>query len=334
MWHFQQNEVSCKRTCSRRGCCTLNIICFSSLLIRLSIYIYSMPLASKLHELSTSALKGGSVPSEVLAEALDWPREQVSSKLYNGQDVSTVFLEGQAAAVFATAPNGNLANRVSTAALFAYQRSAEWGLIASKDQLTIFNSHWVRRNEWYALPSFGWDRIQNNLDLLEGLTPRGLIAGSLDRVSARFYEPDRCLQPIDEALVERLDFWRDEALRYSKSAENVDEAIHLLFAQFFVLRAAEDRGLARHVPPLSSIINESLEVDFTKLRNIFALARTEIQSELFTDAPASKIPHAVIGGIIQDLYRSNNFPSTTARYDFGLIDADILGRAYENICPP
>jgi hypothetical protein len=155
------------------------------------------------------------------------------------------------------------------------------------------------------------------------------VAGSLERVSARFYEPDRCLQPIDEALVERLDFWRDEALRYSESAENVDEAIHLLFAQFFVLRAAEDRGLARQVPTLSSVLGDKSEVDLKSLHRLFQLARTEIQSELFTDDPVSAIPSVVIGGIIRDLYYPNNLPSTAVKYDFGLIDADILGRAYE-----
>ena len=80
-----------------------------------------MPVSvNKLTELSAFVANREGMSSQALAEALDWPSQHVSSKSYNGKmSVSTAFLEGQPAAVFATVANGDLPERISAAALFA-----------------------------------------------------------------------------------------------------------------------------------------------------------------------------------------------------------------------
>jgi hypothetical protein len=140
--------------------------------------------------------------------------------------------------------------------------------------------------------------------------------------------PDRVLQPVDDALVDWLDYWRRQALRYGYDSRSLDEDLHTLFAQLFVLRAVEDRGLAPAIPSLRSTIHRE-SVDLKLLHQLFVQARQDIQSELFGDEPHSHFPEFVLSGIIDDLYTPSQLPRGAQQYSFAWIDADILGRAYE-----
>ncbi|MDP9471641.1 MAG: hypothetical protein M3Q71_13410 [Chloroflexota bacterium] len=102
-----------------------------------------------------------------------------------------------------------------------------------------------------------------------------MAAGALDRLATRIFTPDRFLTPVDDALVARLDYWRREALVRGRDASNLDEDLHILFAQLFVLRAVEDRTLAPEIPPLeSAVIGE--RVDTERLRKVFGQARMAV----------------------------------------------------------
>jgi len=166
------------------------------------------------------------------------------------------------------------------------------------------------------------------MDVLTAFTPEGIATGYLDQLAERIYSPNRILTPVDDALVARLDHWRLEALRFGEAVEGLDEDLHTLFAQFFVLRAVEDRRLAPDIPPLSTTLIEQ-RVDIQRLRALFGQAREVIQSQLFVEDPLDRFPNFVLAGIIHDLYTPSQLPQGSQRYNFAWIDADILGRAYE-----
>ena len=121
-------------------------------------------------------------------------------------------------------------------ALYAYHCSIEWGVTTNFVDTVVFNSHWVRGHNWLLLPSIKWKKLPAQASLLEALSPRGIASGEIDRVANGIYEPDEYLVPVDDALVDRLDIWRAEAIRYSRSIEGLDSKLHTLFAQLFVLR--------------------------------------------------------------------------------------------------
>jgi N-6 DNA Methylase/TaqI-like C-terminal specificity domain len=268
-----------------------------------------------------------------LARALFWESEQLERRAINRpslESLTRVNVGGQGAAVFGFSKETSTKELVNIVAFYAYHASIEWCLVGNEEELTILNSHWVRRGSWFELPPVKWERIDGALDIFEALTPEGLTYGQIERVAARFPQPDKLLLPVDDALVSRLDFWRSEIARYSPDVKRADELIHKLFAQLFVLRAVEDRRLTEG---LSSLLNCCEDwkrtVDREGLKQIFIFARTHLQSELFQADIIDDIPDPVVAGVIRDLYFPVHLPIENARYNFSWIDADVLGRAYE-----
>ncbi len=236
---------------------------------------------------------------------------------------------GQPAAVFFEhqgAPDG----LIKDAALFAYHTSIEWGVLTSPATIQVFNSHWVKDNDWFRTPLVGIDQLRGPVPILEAFTPHGLSEGEIDRVATSIQgAPDEELLPVDDALVDRLDQWRSEALRHSQEIHNLDEKLQTLFAQLFVLRAVEDRSLSPGLPGLSDTLSSDKTTDPKMLQRLFDLAKTNIQSDLFDIRVPTEIPDFIYGGIIRDLYYPHQLPMKTARYNFAWVNADVLGRAYE-----
>jgi type I restriction-modification system DNA methylase subunit len=270
--------------------------------------------------------------SERLAAALGW--QQGSARLENLEiqdgrlKLVRGFLGPQRASVFATNGTGATQQFLPDVARFAYHSSIHWGLAADEDGAVIFNSHWIRDEEWFRLPKIRWSELNEYRDVLTAITPQGMAAGHLDQIATRIRTPDRVLTPVDDALVARLDHWRLQALRFGDATEELDEDLHTLFAQFFVLRAVEDRRLAPDIPSLASTVIEQ-QVDIERLRTLFGRARAAIQSQLFASDPAQHFPSFILAGIIDDLYTPSQLPPGSQQYNFAWIDADVLGRAYE-----
>jgi type I restriction-modification system DNA methylase subunit len=284
-------------------------------------------------EINSSRLDTGQLPdfSYTLAETLQWTegRAQVKQIELGQAQFSKGLIGYQPAAIFTANVNSISNSLLNYAAFYAYHAAIPWGLIATKEGTTIFNSHWLRNNEWFHLPLIRWDEVDKNIDLLEALTPSGLEQGQIERLATSTYKPDKLLYSVDDALVDRLDYWRSEALRYSQNSDKIDESLQTLFAQLFVLRVVEDKSLAPLLPPLSSVSNAQGKVDTTSLNKIFQNARDVIGSELFEIETLQDLPEQVLGGIINDLYTPYNLPQKQLRYNFSWIDVDVLGRAYE-----
>ena len=266
-----------------------------------------------------------------LASALQWnstvQTEQISSDLQI--EVTRGFVTDQPAAIFVSNHNAPRDTLIHNAALLAYHTTIEWGLAVSQDEAIVFNSHWLGSNGWFHYQPIQWEAVEDRLDILEAITPSGLAEGLIDKIATTFYKPDTILLPIDDALVQRLDYWRDEALRHATNPSGVDEKIQALFAQLFILRAIEDRGLAAELDSLWSTLSATTELDLSKLTTLFATAREKIQTDLFDQLTIHDIPVFVIAGIIQDLYTPSQLPNKNLRYNFAWIQANVLGRAYQ-----
>jgi methylase of polypeptide subunit release factors len=271
--------------------------------------------------------------SGALAQVFGWPpdalRHREIRQASTCLDVSRGFLGYQPAALFATIAERDGADPLESAALYSYHSSTRWGIIADDRGVTVFNSHWVSEDQWFRFPPISWDELEANDEVRAALTPSGLAEGRIDRLALRRKPPSDVLQPVDDELVERLDKWRDQALRYALEDEGVDEQLQILFAQFFVLRTVEDRGLDESIPPLSSAIAASEQVNLRRLRQIFRMAREKIGGELFDSQAAQRLPAHVVAGVIQDLYTPRLLPMRQLRYNFAWIESDVLGLAYE-----
>ena len=268
-----------------------------------------------------------------IAAVFGWDAEQVREREISlGDtllDVGRGFLGVQPAALFATPVRRNGGDPLSGAALYGYHAAVRWGLLVDQQGVTAFNSHWLMQDRWFSLPTVQWGDVEREHALLNAFEPVKLADGEPDRIALQRYPNPSLLQPVDDELVDRLDAWRDEALKSARSHSGVDEHLQTLFAKLFVLRTIEDRGLAPNVTPLSAAVDDHSSLNIEKLIQTFEQARQYIGSELFDNVKMDVIPAHVISGIISDLYIPRKLPHTSSRYNFSWIDSDVLGLAYE-----
>jgi hypothetical protein len=243
-------------------------------------------------------------------------------------DVAIGYISGRPAALFATDKRRQLSDIVPEIARLAYHSSIEWGLLANATEAIVFNAQRVRDQQWFTFPQANW-RTSSAADIIASLTPDSIREGRVDDLAFASDVVDQPLAAVDDVLVETLDHWRDEAMRYSADTEQIDEKLQTLFSQLFVLRCIEDRKLSDATPSLESIILPTNRDIAKRLDSIFDSAKTFIQSELFAERPYREIPSDIVKGVIKDLYTPQSIPIKNFRYNFAWIDAGILGWAYQ-----
>ena len=279
----------------------------------------------------------GNAPAHVLsislAEAFGWSAADIRGRsIQLGETkvgVSRGYIGVQPAAVFAAPVHRNGYDPVVSTALYAYHAAVRWGAYADKNGITIFNSHWLAEGDWYRLPTIEWGKLNAERQTLEAMRPSELASGELDRIALSRGPSPTLLRPVDDELVNRLDRWRDEALRHSRNQARVDESLQQLFAQLFVLRTVEDRDLAPQLVTLESTLRDPENIDLSALRQLFQSAELIVGGELFEDFAAAALPEHVVAGVISDLYKVRGLPAPGFRYNFSWIDSDVLGLAYE-----
>lgn len=273
--------------------------------------------------------------SAALAEAWGWQSGEITSRRVTragglALELATSSIAGQGAVVFAQTRAPASQAELNAVSLFGYHASCPWGIVADPEGVHLLSSHWVQDSEWYRLPRIGWDNFGNHERLISAFTPEAVRDSEPQRALWLAAEPTSVLRSVDDALVERLDLWRERAVRFSRAAvSKVDEHLQTLYAQLFVLRTVEDRGLNDTIPPVHEALQSSSEFDLEKWQLIFARAREQIGSDLFSDDVASTIDPHILAGVVHDLYVPKKLPGADARYDFSWISADVLGLAYE-----
>lgn len=277
----------------------------------------------------------GEISPAHLASAFGWDanhvREREISIGTTTLNVGRGYLGTQPAALFAVSSEEDPreATSLDGAALYGYHAAVRWGVLADKQGLTVFNSHWTLQDRWFSMPTVPWRELERERNLLEAFYPPKLADGVPDRIALQRQPNPSLLQPVDDELVERLDAWRDEALKSSSSKFGVDEQLQTLFAKLFVLRTIEDRNLAPKVTPLRRALRSTDTLDSSSLAQTFEQAQKYIGSELFNNVDLAIVPEYVTAGIIEDLYVPRRIPGASHQYNFAWIDSDVLGLAYE-----
>jgi len=154
-------------------------------------------------------------------------------------DVTKTTIGGETAAVFGTVRHRNGFDPLESAALYGYHATADWGAVADEVGVQVFSTRWMADGDWYAFPPLPWSDVTQDNPVIRALRPEGLLSREPSRLAKQWREPTDVLTPVDDALVDRLDRWRDQALRYASAVEGVDERLQTFYAQMFVLRTIE-----------------------------------------------------------------------------------------------
>jgi methylase of polypeptide subunit release factors len=273
--------------------------------------------------------------SEHLAAVMGWAGEQLSGREIrsgSGRQISlqNARLDGESAVVFSHIQGQASPDDLDAVSLYGYHASSPWGLVSDNSGIHVLSARWLRDSDWYRLPPISGSVRNARTNLLDAFSPEPVRQGEPTRRLLEYERPTAFLKAVDEALVERLDAWREKAVRYSRgTVSRVDEQLQTLYAQLFVLRTVEDRGLEDTIPPILEAAISPEQFDRATWATIFDRAQRRIGSDLFAEDAAETIDPFILSGVIRDLYFPTRVPGQDVRYDFSWISADVLGSAYE-----
>lgn len=273
--------------------------------------------------------------AERLAAAMGWSGDQLIEREITSPSGRPIRLQhahlgGENAIVFSHFDGHASREDLDAVSLYGYHASSHWGLVSDGAGVHVLSARWLRDGDWYRLPPIDGSADSRDASLLDVFSPEAVRQSEPTRRLLDYERPTAFLKAVDEALVERLDAWREKAVRYSRgSISRIDEQLQTLYAQLFVLRTVEDRDLDDTIPPILEAAVSPDTFDRHRWTTIFDRAQRQIGSDLFAEDATQSIEPFILSGVIRDLYFPARVPGRDVRYDFSWISADVLGSAYE-----
>src|SRR5918999_735013 len=224
---------------------------------------------------------------------------------------------------------------VKQAVTYAYSKGVPWVILTNFKGLWAFSGD-VQPKRFLTLAA---ERYLEDFDLLWLFSKEAVEAGTLEQEAAR-YGAFRPKVSIERRLYDQLSQWRGKLFTelhlYRKDLPwvVVDEAVQRLFNRLIFIRTCEDRKLEE--PVLLPLLRQYQRRSGTRslwdsLRHTFTDFDASYDSQLFAlhvlDQQAF-FQDDTLAEVIQGLYEPPGGRGLVT-YDFSLIDADVLGRGYE-----
>ncbi|MBU2617486.1 MAG: N-6 DNA methylase [Euryarchaeota archaeon] len=215
---------------------------------------------------------------------------------------------------------------------YAYSSGVNWALLTNGKRWILFNAYWKGTHKDRIAFDLEIDDFlkDNNFDKIKLLAKEYVITGKLDE-----YFKERPLRPpVDEEIVRFLLDCRSDltnsVLRNNEdkySTEELREGIQRILDRFLFFKICEDRNILRfgqlkqmfeyfyEATSTNDMFVQGLRIHYREFDDIY-------NGELFAPHVCEDfiVDKDVFAKIILGLYE----------YDFATIDADILGRIYEN----
>lgn len=223
---------------------------------------------------------------------------------------------------------------------YAWHKSCTWAVLTDFEGIKLFNA-WKKALPHQCiclnLSCRNFDRDFEDLWLLS----RDSFESGAFYEWAKKYGRGAVKRPVGEQLLADFIDWRallsKDILKHKENEkliddeEDMDEAVQRLLDRLVFIRNCEDRGFEEHV------LNQHLRDWLVRqkrplhkvLDKVFVDFEHDYDSKLFKGhlCDQLKFSDSVLQKIIEGLYDN---PVNNTRYDFALIDADILGSIYEN----
>lgn len=228
------------------------------------------------------------------------------------------------------------ADYIKQAVTYAYNNGVTWAVLTNFENLRIFNA---QAKDDQGFINLHCQDYAKDFDDLWLLSKEGTLANALSE-KAQKYGKLPPLIPIEERLFKQLRAWREELFNqlyhYNDwlKPEQRDEVIEKLVNRLIFIRTAEDRKLEER--KLLSAVHQWQKGGNKKgelanaLREVFTYYNGYYDSDLFKphllDSDKLFIDEYTIANMLNGLYE---IPGGMADYDFSIIDADVLGRVYE-----
>ena len=224
---------------------------------------------------------------------------------------------------------------------YSYNKDTPWLILSDLSLITVFNVlESVKVSPARRSPRFSIrfdDLLVNINELKNWLGFEAVKEGNLAELDQKIRRSRGVALPVTDKLFEQMRRWRMElieeiTIRSSLTPNEADILGNRLLNRLLFMRVCEDRGFGEH-PRLESITDDSALSQgnrqlLEQVRSSFRKYHERYNTELFklSEVDSFSFPEDTLATIIKGLH-SPGFPSV--KYDFSVIDADILGAMYE-----
>ena len=224
---------------------------------------------------------------------------------------------------------------------YSYNKGAPWLILSDLSRIEIFNvleSIKVSPARRSSRFSVRLDDLLIRLREIENwLGFDAVREGNLAELDQEIRRTKRVALPVTDQLFDQMRRWRigliEEIIHGSSLSPNeADILVNRLLNRLLFMRVCEDRGFGER-PSLDAIVNHSkwsqaTEKLLEQIRDSFRKYYERYNTELFEISQVDSFPFSedLLARIISGLH-SPGFPGV--KYDFSVIDIDILGAMYE-----
>lgn len=219
---------------------------------------------------------------------------------------------------------------------YAWHKGCIWAVLTDFESVKIFNAEWKTTDLFQShLKTIPCQEFLGRFEELWLLSKESFEQGLLDKEAEKWGKKSK-KSPVGEQLFNDLTKWRSE-LSKDISQRNkgikegdLDEAVQRIIDRLIFIRNCEDREL--EPPTLLSTMREwdskrkgSLAENIVR---VFKHFDDEYNSKLFQHHLCDDldVSNQVLEVIIEELYHTKD---RTIKYDFAVLDADVLGNVYE-----
>lgn len=220
---------------------------------------------------------------------------------------------------------------------YAFNKVCSWAVLTNFIKIYILYVNRKGHTSFYKIDLSDIKNFNSEFATLWFLSKESIVNNLLDiEAKRRGLEIERI--QIDQQLLNDLKRWReflsnDIRKRYGDKYESyvIDEIVQRIIDRLIFIRKTEDGKLEE--PKLDPIIRRYNENTYKEIKKVFTYYRDNYDSKLFEEDRKSfhecdKIE--LTNHVIEDVIRGiNQVKDSDKEYDFSAIDADVLGRIYE-----
>lgn len=224
---------------------------------------------------------------------------------------------------------------------YAWHKGISWAVLTNFEKIILFNADLKLQNPLQnAKLRLSCSQFLDRLEDLWLLSKDSVESGALEAWGQRYAVGPKKVDVGEQILADLMD-WREwltkdinkhpNNKKVASTEEELDESVQRILDRLIFIRTCEDREFEEKL--LHQLLEEwrsgSRKSLFGGLVKIFEYFNENYDSKLFLPHSCDKLSIAdeVIAAVIEGLYRTKD---KSIRYDFSLIEADVLGSIYEN----
>lgn len=218
---------------------------------------------------------------------------------------------------------------------YSWHKGCVWAVLTDFESVKVFNAEWKSSNPLQnMLFSINCSQFLDMFEQLWLLSRGSFESGLIDKEAEKWGKKAKKI-PVDKQLLSDLTRFREllsknimkNNLSKNLTSDDLDESVQRIIDRLIFIRTLEDKQL--EAPMLQSLIREDANKKvYKKLNDLFRKIDDIYNSKLFIKHLCEDlvIDDDVLEKIIIGLFQTSD---NAVHYDFGAIDADVLGNIYE-----